>query len=175
MYFIGCDPGLDGSVVIIDERDIVEISKTKDDTRTRILTCTMLRKLPSKKILVVIEDLHTMFGHSAASNWSIAVDCGKLEGICNALGLRVIKVAPKEWQEFATLKPDPVFIPKGASFQMKKRLKDEHKNLIKQASITAANKYFPKANIDHDGVSDAINMAVWLRQQVLTGEILTNV
>jgi hypothetical protein len=49
--------------------------------------------------LVVIEDVHSIFGSSSKSNFQFGRSLGILEGVVNALDIPYVKVQPKEWQK----------------------------------------------------------------------------
>ena len=51
--------------------------------------------------MVMIEDVHAIFGSSAKSTFSFGFNTGMLHGLIRGLGLPLDLVKPKEWQKHA--------------------------------------------------------------------------
>lgn len=162
-FFIGIDPGANGAVVIIDRHNHLEFFKIKNENEQCSQICAFLKTIASKSI-VAIEDLHALWGANAASTFSLGWACGFWHGVCDNLGIPVVLVKPKVWQEKITVQPVKPKIPRGIPPKEQRRMRKEHKANVKAASIAAARVLFPKSDVDHDGVADAICIAEWLRQ-----------
>ena len=102
--YIAIDPGQKGfvSIVNVDGKviksfpllknskvvDVVEISQNLFDLSIYEGRCH-----------VVLEDVHSIFGSSAKSNFNFGWIVGVIEGTLSTLGLPYTKVAPKTWQK----------------------------------------------------------------------------
>lgn len=166
-YFSGIDPGLDGSLAIIDtSQHIVTFFKFKDGNEQHSVINSVLRKYASS-ILIAIEDNHAIYRASASSTFSFGSATGYWRGVCDALQIPIVWVKPKEWQEQISLSFFEVSFPAYATASQKKKLQKE---ALKRASIKAANSIASRNDIRHDGIADAICIAEYLRRQHNPGE-----
>lgn len=141
MLVVGIDPGAKGSVCLLDS--------TSRQAEFMDLTTPLNQIhdwLKQKAVDVIwIEDVHSLYGMSAKSNFSFGKALGAVEtiAILNKGGFQ--KVAPKVWQKYANV------TAKG---------KD-----IKQEVSSICNRLYPAADVFgkrgglHDGRSDALMIA----------------
>ena len=54
--------------------------------------------------MTVIEDVHSIFGVSAKSNFNFGFNTGLVTGIVQGLGLPLAKISPKKWQKTINVK-----------------------------------------------------------------------
>lgn len=111
--FIGIDPGKDGGVVRIwngpykDVKNIVETFKipllaNKDyDIRGLIKILTDLhQECPTDRPpLVLLEDVHSIRGSSAKSNFSFGYGVGLIRCAVVSVNLPFVLIGPKKWQK----------------------------------------------------------------------------
>lgn len=156
--YIAIDPGVRGFVSIINKDgkfvkafpllkntkivDVVEISQNLFDLSIYEGRCH-----------VILEDVHSIFGSSAKSNFNFGWILGVIEGILSTIGLPYTKVAPKTWQKLMYQG-----IPK-----------NENKKVM---SIMACHKIYPTVNLkrtercknEDDNFSDSLLMAEYGRR-----------
>jgi hypothetical protein len=121
-------------------------------------------------IHVVIEDLHSVFGSSAKSNFAFGINNGLVIGMLQTLELPYIKVAPKTWQKEMWQGIRPIKINTG---KKKKDGTPKYKIDTKATSLIAANRLFPKESFlaterskkSHDGIVDAVLLAEYCRRK----------
>lgn len=164
---IGVDPGKDGAIavsgVVIQKITIPKI-KTEVDTRELARIFKGFGEL-DREVTIILEDVHSIFGASAKSNFSFGKICGMLEGLCNAFGYRYIKVQPKVWQK--AMHEGIPLITKPAKKEGGKPTKD-----TKAMSLMAAKRLWPgeafvkstRASNPHDGIVDALLMMEYGRR-----------
>lgn len=157
--YIAIDPGILGFVSIINADgefikafpllknnkcvDVVEISQTLLDLSIYEGRCH-----------VILEDVHSIFGSSAKSNFNFGWILGTIEGTLSTLGLPYTKVAPKTWQKVMHQG-----IPK----------KDDKKTM----SFMACHRLFPTVNLkrtercknEDDNFADSLLMAEYGRRK----------
>lgn len=156
--YIAIDPGIHGFVSIINKDgkfikafallsnpkniDIVEMSQRLFDLSIYEGMCH-----------VVLEDVHSIFGSSAKSNFNFGWILGAIEGVLSTLGLPYTKVAPKTWQK-----------------QMHQGIvKNENKKVM---SLMACHKIFPTVDLkrtmkcknEDDNFADSLLMAEYGRR-----------
>lgn len=170
--YIGLDPGKSGGFVRISDEgveacptptigDEISLSGVKD----WLVSC--LASTGRENILVGIEDVHSIFGSSAGSNFQFGRALGMLEGCVAALEIPFVKVAPKTWQKVAH-----VGIP-----VIRKPGKDGKLGGVdtKAMAALAAERLYPgldlrgsdRAKKAHDGIVDALLIAHYLKTQNL--------
>lgn len=167
-YFIGIDPGKDGGIAILNNNgEIVfktnspQIGKEADLHKID----TILKSyVVLKQHHVIMEDVHSIFGMSAKSNFSFGKNVGHLEGMLIGMGTKYTLVAPKKWQ-----KEMWEGIP-----EQRKPGKEGKKGPIdtKTMSLLAVKRLFPGADLRkserstkaHDGIVDALLLAEYCRR-----------
>lgn len=132
-------------------------------------------------IFCVLEDLHSVYGTSAGSNFSFGFNCGATEMIIRTLGIPYQAVAPKAWQKEIWQSGDLV-----EEVSYEKKIKgqplvpkiDKKTGLIKKktdtkaTSLQAANRLFPgvlflateRSKVAHDGIVDAVLLAEYAQR-----------
>jgi hypothetical protein len=108
-----------------------------------------------KPSLVVFEDLHSIYGASAKSNFQFGVNNGIVMGALEAMGIKYEVVAPKKWQKYIW-KPEDI-------------VKFDDKIDTKATSLNAARRLFPnekfiassRSFVPHDGIVDAVLIAIY--------------
>ena len=145
MRVCGIDPGSNGAICVLDSQDptyiaLLDLKKaTVWDIYHELFT-----HLPD---LIWIEDVHSLFGMSAKSNFTFGRNLGSIHAIAeiNCFGRPPNTVAPKVWQKFA-----------GVTAKGK---------WIKKEVAQIATKLYPAANLRGkrggllDGRSDALMIA----------------
>jgi len=117
--FIGVDVGKDGGVVALDGNqkiiscDCIPRIDKKVDYKALF---KILLQHKRKDVIVAIEDVHSIFGTSAKSNFSFGeikgVKTGMVEAMSVIHGWRYIMVQPKKWQATIWNSTDMIYKPK---------------------------------------------------------------
>jgi hypothetical protein len=98
--FIGIDPGVKGAICILDPTEGKAIFlNTTDDARNLINTLTRCNDEVSNVRCIMIEDVHSIHGMSAKSNFQFGANVGRVNTVAEATGFMVDKVTPKKWQK----------------------------------------------------------------------------
>jgi hypothetical protein len=160
---VSIDPGANGGIAVFDEDglelvDLYTIPKVKDKIDYSALA-NLLREVIDSRTTVVLEEVHSIFGSSAKSNFSFGHINGVLLGIILSTGRPYVLVQPKEWQKVVWTNQDKVYKPGKA-----KQTTD-----TKATSLLAAKRLFPKTDftksakskIPHDGLIDAALIGKW--------------
>jgi len=189
---IGIDPGLKGGVTVLKDGVIQEMipmpvyqihtGKMKKRTRTikgektKVNTEKILNRVNSRALAEIIvrhpdafifmEDVHTLFGMSAASNFSMGHGLGVLDGLIGALKLdHFYMVEPKIWQKEVWIKDDHV--TKLVSAKRKGIDMMIEKIDPKPTTLAAARRIFPnetflkskRSKVPADGLYDSSMLA----------------
>lgn len=104
-------------------------------------------------IMFIVEEVHSLFGMSAKSNFQFGFNNGLLIGMLNAMSFSYTLVQPKEWQKHVWRNADKVMMT----------VKGKTKTDTKSTSSKAAARIFPKEDFtptarskkDHDGMVDS--------------------
>lgn len=119
----------------------------------------------------VIEDVHSIFGVGAKSNFQFGRSLGILEGITMSLGISMTKIAPKTWQKEMWQGIQPIQINTG------KKTKEgniKYKVDTKGTSLIACKRTYPNVNLlpserstkPHDGIVDALLLAGYAHRKL---------
>lgn len=175
-YWWGIDPGAKGCICSLDEKNNVgfypiEKISGKVINLAEIANWICDRVFPygdkePEYILehVVLEDVHSIFGSSAKSNFQFGWINGALEGILSTFKVPYTKVAPKMWQKELWTGVKPVL----------KRGKDGKSIVdVKGTSLIAAKRLYPnvdfrrtpKCKNDDDNLVDALMMATFAKRK----------
>jgi len=168
MIYIGIDPGAKGAIAYINTEtgNSGRIKTPLIGDEVDISTfCEYIKKLTRNgNHHVIVEDVHSIFGASAKSNFSFGKNVGGIEWLLVSLDCRYTKVAPKTWQAEMWQGVKIVQINTG-----KKTPKGniKYKNDTKATSLLAAKRLFPKedflatprSSVPHDGIVDALLLA----------------
>jgi hypothetical protein len=96
--------------------------------------------------MIMIEDVHSIYGMSAKSNFSFGYNLGAITAICKTVGLGVDKVTPKVWQKAVGVKA------KGGP-----NIKKDVSNIVKTL-YPSADVHGPRGGLI-DGKSDSLAIA----------------
>lgn len=142
MQVIGIDPGANGATCFLPERGDTLFLDHKKATSAQLYQF-MMQCMPD---IIIIEDVHSLHGMSAKSNFSFGYNLGAITTIAELIGVPIHRIQPKKWQKYI-----------GCSKPTGKELKAE----VAQLATTL----YPKANILGkrggllDGRSDALMIA----------------
>jgi len=175
-YYIGLDVGKRGGIAVIDERGNIMVRSTPQIAGE--IDVHALRDFLVSfegEIHCAIEDVHSIFGSSAKSNFQFGRSLGILEGMVIAYDFPFTKVQPKVWQKEMWSGISPVLINTG------KKTKDgniKYKADTKATSSLACKRLFPSIDLrdtnrktdrskkDHDGIIDALLIAEYIRRKI---------
>lgn len=173
MIYIGIDPGKTGALAYIDTDSGKHGSIVMPQIGNEIdinKFCDFMRQLTLGDHHVITEDVHSIFGASAKSNFTFGRVVGGIEWALVALGCKYTKVAPKMWQKEMWEGVKPVQINTG-----KKTSKGnvKYKTDTKATSLLAAKRLFPKddflkskrSTVPHDGIVDALLIAEYCKRK----------
>ena len=170
--YVGVDVGAKGGIFAMDQdRNVIlkaAVPEGKDgidyqellsifkNIRSRAMATTPLGT--AVQFIAVIEDVHSIFGMSAKSNFSFGHIKGVKEAMMLALKYDYKLIPPKTWQKAVWIEEDAVYGEDKAG----KKKRD-----TKATSLNAALRLFPLENfrknnrckIAHDGMVDAALMA----------------
>lgn len=157
---MGIDPGLHGGIVILDENQKIIFTSamplTKEGTIDSKEFQHILHKLHNGAI-VVVEDVHSIFGASAKSNFMFGKVCGIIEALVTTVGnYSVHYAAPKAWQKRVWQEGD---------IALKNGKKDTKKTSLNAAIRLTEGKALSefrkseRAKLPHDGIVDAYLIA----------------
>ena len=146
MRVAGIDPGAQGAMCVLDSKDpaYTEIFDLHNTTPYEAADWLFNQKVDR----VFIEDVHSLYGMSAKSNFNFGYAVGLVNTIANIVlqGEYPILIQPKAWQQAVGV------TVKGGKF-IKQQVADLVKNLYPHANI------FGKRGTLKDGRSDAIMLA----------------
>lgn len=158
-YYFGLDVGNKGALTVI-HGDSIEMFSFVDYDMTDI--CRELQDINSlNSCYAVVEDVHSVFGSSAKSNFEFGVNKGTLIGMLTALHIPYSLVPPKTWQNGVWERCDKVM--------------DGKKVKTKETSINCAKRIFPNIDLRRsprctkpdDGICDSLLMAEYARRKNL--------
>lgn len=157
--YIGLDPGSDGFLCAMTEGRFDFIS-FKDEKPHKIADYLRLVK-ESGEVTACMEDVHSVFGSSAKSNFNFGVNVGTITGLLIALRIPYVKVPPKDWQKEIWVNGDKV--------------KSDGKTDTKKTSMNAARRLFPdidlrknlRCSVPHDGKCDSLLICEYARRKNL--------
>lgn len=168
--YVGIDPGKNGGIVAITTNGMV-IQKTPTPLLGDGLDVLAIQHLFTSLIgvytpVVILEDVHSIFGSSASSNFTFGYVCGAIEAIVLCQRMKLIKVQPKKWQAEIWQNSDKVY----------KAKKPDQKNPsidTKATSLSAVSRLFPnvdlrkteRSKIAADGIVDALLLAEYGRRR----------
>lgn len=168
--FIGIDIGVNGGIAIIEEGKLVftaTIPKVQNKVDVHELNRLLSSfKSRSEEQYVVIEDLHSIFGTGAKSNFQFGWINGIIEAILISNGYSFEKIQPKKWQETCWQGIRPILINTG---KKKKNGEVKYKVDTKGTSLLAAKRLYPKADFSiserakkqHDGIVDSVLLSYY--------------
>lgn len=158
-YYIGIDPGKLGAMAVIDSNRKVCLLEDwpGDEVSANRLIVQFLyeatkpgEKLQSVNVLAAVESVHAMPKQGVSSMFKFGKNVGMWLGLLAAHKIPVVEPTPQKWQKGLIKKIDG--------------------NTTKERSLTVGRRLFPD-QIDklklkkHNGRTDALLMALWLRNQ----------
>jgi hypothetical protein len=161
MRFLGVDPGAKGAICLLDvSSGDVQFLPTPVRKGMPSFNSVFASLWPVENINFVpaaVEDVHSLYGMSAKSNFAFGYNLGLVHALLRACGISYIEVAPKVWQ-------------KACSLPSRKELGDYP---LKQAVADVAHLLYPEADIYGpkgglmDGRADALLIAhyLWLQHE----------
>ena len=167
--YIGIDPGKDGAVIILsgngqllEKRIIPKIKNEVDESEL----AQIIRDIGQESI-VVIEDVHAIFGSGAGATFSFGDICGFVRGLLVGYRIPFVKVQPKKWQSVMFEGVPEIIKPMKEG--QKRKVRD-----TKAMALIAAKRLFPdvdlrmseRAKNPHDGIVDALLMAEYARRKL---------
>lgn len=172
---IGIDIGSDGAYAIfIDNKlqygKIPNVAKEPDMKQMLDIIFEAIATAEDQvNIHAVIEDLHSVFGSSAKSNFGFGVNNGLVIAMLQISQIAYTKVSPKKWQKVMWEGIRPIEIPTG---KKDKKGNPKYKIDTKATSLIAAKRLFPKetflasdrSTVPHNGIIDACLLAEFCRR-----------
>lgn len=174
--FVGIDIGVNGGIAIIENGKLT-FTSTIPKIKNRVDVLHLSRLIKSfrlrigiqkdlKDIYVVIEDLHSIFGTGAKSNFQFGWINGIIEAILVSNEYTFEKVMPRKWQEVCWQGIRPILINTG---KKKKNGEVKYKVDTKGTSLLACQRLFPNADLTisdrskkaHDGIVDSILLSYY--------------
>lgn len=162
-YVMGVDPGKNGGFVMVPldpagKQIFIPVPMKELEVQTDKLISSLKEHAPNV-VACVMEDVHSIFGASAKSNFQFGWINGLMETCLTAAGIKFTKMQPKAWQKLAWKCVEVVKVPSvKSSTPGEGRVKTD----TKATSLTAARKLFPgetflatsRSKVPHDGWVD---------------------
>lgn len=162
MLVIGADPGTQGAICLLDSiRKKFTFVNTPQLVTMQALYfwCTKAKGMGQlEQVTVAIEDVHSMGGMSAKSNFQFGRNLGFLEASLHLHFTDIVYVQPKEWQKVCGIKF--VYPPKATAPQ-KSRIRKETTAAMVLELYPDAPIYGPRGGL-MDGRADALMIAHYL-------------
>ena len=95
----GIDPGQKGSICLLVPELTQVLFKSNIDKPIELTQWFNQLRNQYQIVMSTIEDVHSIFGTSAKSNFNFGFNTGLVTGIIQANGLPLAKVQPKKWQK----------------------------------------------------------------------------
>jgi hypothetical protein len=144
--YIGVDPGASGEVCLLVPSIPTILWCNCSEPPSYIRDWITYHQIAWDIKIIMIEDVHSLYGMSAKSNFTFGYNLGVITAICKTVGLGVDKVTPKVWQKAVGVKT------KGG-----KNIKKEVAQLA-ETLYPSANVRGPKGGL-MDGKSDSLMIA----------------
>ena len=157
--FGGIDVGKNGGIAIISDQGVQLHTIPKIGTKVDYIELNKIFTDLPKDCVFCIEDVHSIYGSSAKSNFSFGEIKGILTGMVVSNGFRWELVQPKKWQKEVWTNGDMV-------------KKTNNRTDTKATSLLAAKRLFPdqtflatkRSSKPHDGLFDAALIAEYCRR-----------
>ena len=151
--YIGIDPGASGAICLLVP-DIDVIIFTGTTVEPALLRQSLMSVAGEYNLAhIMLEEVHSLHGMSAKSNFTFGFNVGTIQAILGTTGIGFDLVQPKVWQKETGIK----FPQKSKPAQKKKITADVVKRLYPYANI-----HGPKGGL-LDGRSDALMIAHYCR------------
>lgn len=157
LRFLGIDPGANGSACILDPSTRgVQFYKVPSNKYTaRDFVDEVWSNNRYTNFIAAVEDVHSLHGMSAKSNFTFGFNLGMIHATLQAMGIPFQEVQPKVWQKACGL-PTQKFLE---DYALKQAVADVAEMLYPEAEL-----HGPKGGL-LDGRSDALMIAHWLFKQ----------
>lgn len=159
---IGIDPGAQGGICLLGLDDGIDLYRMPlfeeviNGKKVKHISVNKLEKILSPHVRwcqgIYVEDVHSIYGTSAASNFKMGYNLGMLHSLLDRLFGEYFLIRPKQWQK--------VWVESDKVYRPNKRID------TKATSLNAAKRLFPKETFipdgcrsPHDGVVDATLIA----------------
>lgn len=165
--YLGIDPGKDSFICHLNKDlvcfDRIPMIGTETDIKALNGIFMLISGVSGGNIHAVLEDVHSIFGSSAKSNWEFGKINGMLEALLVANGIPYSKIQPKAWQKQ---------LWEGVAIQKTLGSTCKEKTDTKKMSLLAAQRLFPNVDLrkseraklpDHNKV-DALLLAEYCRR-----------
>lgn len=169
----GIDPGKHGGIAILTKNGglvkspfpLVGKSGKQELDLKSLAEYFRTIKINFPDIIFVMEEVHSLFGMSAGTNFTFGWNNGLLIGMLHAMNLPYTLVQPKKWQAEIWTNSDKVL----------HTVKGKTKTDTKATSSKAAARLYPgvdftptaRSTKDHDGIVDAALLAKFAQQKNL--------
>jgi len=166
-YYMGCDVGKSGGIVLMDENgNIIEVGTMP--TIGKEYDTTQMEYMMNIDGLehIAIEDVHAFHNGGSTSNFQFGLGKGLLMGLAAGMSIPFTLVQPKIWQKECW---------EGVTKVMKPMKEGAKRPVVdtKATSLVAVKRLFPKqdlrkserAKIPHDGIVDAILICEYIRRK----------
>jgi hypothetical protein len=190
MWIIGIDPGLKGALVLLKNGNVQDVAampligKELDLTELIAILEEWLGTDSEHNYAchIFIEDVHAIFGSSAAGTFTFGFVCGALRALVSSMKVPYTLVQPKKWQKvmyqgIPEMRNAPKKLTKAelvAKSLGEKVRTPKAKGSIntKAMSLVAAKRLFPNVDlrkntsctVAHDGIVDALLIAEFGRR-----------
>lgn len=159
--YIGIDPGSKGYVCALEpgSKSVEFIQNTAKPQHIFKLISSLNKHEDYYLNMVMIEDVHSIFGTSSKSNFNFGFNVGLLHGIVGSVGCGMDTVQPKVWQKYIGIVPP---VRKKGAPKIKASVRS---NKLKQEIAAICERLYPEVNIRGpkggllDGKSDALMIA----------------
>lgn len=152
MYYVGIDPGSQGAICLLNplvgKAWFIDL---KEDDHTIYETLLRARVNMTR---CALEDVHSLYGMSAKSNFNFGRHIGRIQTILKILDMPFELVQPKKWQKVCGIPPRRE-LPEGQD--LKEYIALEAGRLYPDAEL-----YGPRGGLK-DGRSDALMIAHYIR------------
>lgn len=158
MRYIGCDPGSTGAICSLDPntKSITFFNTPQANALHRSIH-VLINALPIRAVVsrVAIEDVHSMGGMNAKSNFQFGRNLGHLEVLIHYAFNDVEYIQPKAWQKVCGIK---YVYPKGATAAQKSTIRKKTHAARCIELYPDAEIYGPRGGL-MDGRADALLIA----------------
>lgn len=163
--YIGIDIGLKGAVAFLypdGSNETFPMPVIKNQVDFYELNRLILSKLPSRECMITFEKLGVIFGSSKATAFSMGMQSGAVEMLAISNQLPYIMVPAKQWQKDMFIGINEIKDSKG-----KRDTKSMALVAIKRLIPTLKLTFGDRATKPHDGLIDAMLMALWAQRNKL--------
>ncbi len=110
--YVGIDPGAKGAFCLLVPHTKQVAFKSTLDKPMDLFDWFMQIQTSYNLKIIMIEDVHSIFGTSAKSNFNFGRNVGLVTGISASTGSPVDLITPKKWQKYIGVKTKGVAIKK---------------------------------------------------------------